>query len=68
MPRIKDVFKLVRRRYAQARALVAGAIANRLPAIGFKGTHKAGGGNRTEITQAAFPDELSDARRSMPGP
>ena len=67
MPRVKEASKLVLRHYAQAKRIVARAIKKGLLAIGLTGAQKAAGGNRTEITQAAFPDKLSDARRSMPG-
>ena len=67
MPRIKEVPKLVRRCYAQAKGIVTLQVGKGLVAIGLKRARKAPGTDRTEITQAAFPDKLSDARRSMPG-
>ena len=67
MPRIKEVSKLVRRCYAQAKGIVALPVAKGLVTIGLKRARKAPGSHRTEVTQAAFPDKLSEARRSMPG-
>ena len=68
MPRIKEVSQLVRRRYAQAKGIVALELNRGLAAMGLAGPQKAAAGrNRTEITQAAFPDKLSDVRRPTPG-
>jgi len=66
MPRIKEALRLARKRYVQGKSIVALSAMKGLAAIGLRGTRTAAN-NKFEIIQAAFPDKISDTRRTKPG-